>query len=234
MKKINFLLGGALIVNAINVNAAEIKSYISGKTNYSYFDSKTKLELTSSVAAPEYVNLGTIGLKQHGYKVATGLVRDALRVEIEFGSEDELVKELYLHNSPSQVRNIHASIKNQTTLLNLYYDVEFTKEIGAYLTLGYGFSHLKLNISYSSDNGDQIKYDPVLRSDEYKSIYQLGLGFSVKLSEKTTLDIGYRYYDLGNIDVSTEFILIPNKPAKAVSNIELKGSEFALGVRYNF
>jgi opacity protein-like surface antigen len=94
-----------------------------------------------------------------------------------------------------------------TLMANAYYDFDTGSDIRPYIMGGLGMAHV--NMSWTSDDEDVFAW-------------QLGAGLGFKVSENTTLDLGYRY--LKPSDFDTHYL----------GDGELECHNIMLGLRYEF
>ena len=128
------------------------------------------------------------------------------------------------------------NITSDSIIANAYFDLPFSWA-GVKPFVGGG-------IGYGRNKMDPIKwYDPtssgVLPGGSHSGvIWQLTVGADIVLAKKWTLEIGYKYMDLGKIkknagpDIAGQFNPPPNGTGSASGN--LRADELTIGFRYNF
>lgn len=69
-----------------------------------------------------------------------------------------------------------------------------------------------------------------------KFAWTLGAGVDLKLAERVTLDVGYRYLDLGKLNYDSGTLTGPgiSEPFGRASGAELQTHTFTMGLRYRF
>jgi opacity protein-like surface antigen len=84
-------------------------------------------------------------------------------------------------------------LKNTSVFLNGYYDINGLSDMFVpYVTAGFGPSHAWFEVE--DEDGKKKKYHGVTFA------YKVGLGSRVNVSESVTLDLSYRYAELGKFN----------------------------------
>jgi opacity protein-like surface antigen len=138
-----------------------------------------------------------------GGKIAAGAkIADIIRTEIEFGF-GESVKVNSINQLPQAAGlNVGSTGKTETTTLglNAYYDIEtgtqFTPYVGA--GLGWGHSHSTIT-GYNMANAGLTDSDVGGKFSDDNLIWNVGAGVSYALNDKASIDLSYRYTDLGKL-----------------------------------
>ena len=144
-----------------------------------------------------------------GVSFALGARFDSFRVEgeMKYTGGAEYTDSAYGYEL--EVTNSRFSI-----MLNGYYDFDLPNNFGVYVGAGFG---LGMN-SLSSDLTDSYGYTTSDKTKDTLFVYQLGFGVSYALTNKVTLDLGYKY---GGTSESEDEFTIENH-------------EISMGVRYEF
>ena len=113
-----------------------------------------------------------------------------LRVEVE-GRYRSPIETSYVDNDiPTTVRGTDL----WSTLANVWRDVYLTERLGVYAGGGLGVGGARSNVTTTDDNGDTETTSSPLTS----LAWQAGGGVTYLLSERVTLDLGYRYFALAD------------------------------------
>lgn len=203
-------MAGVASLMAVNAYAADVNPYVSGKFIYS--DVNTDITDSWSVGSAPGKDKSSFSDDVWGGSVAAGLRFDApagdVRTELELNLKSNVKK----HHSGNGYR-----IKNNSLMLNAYYDIDTNSKFVPYVGGGIGYARLKGTVD--SQRGRMSK-----SSTEFA--WMLGAGVAYNLDDNVAIDLGYRYSDFGKI--SKEYL--PGRNYKA----ELDANEVLLGVRYSF
>lgn len=118
-------------------------------------------------------------------------------------------------------------------MVNAYYDIghfdRFTPYVGG--GVGVAYNHAgAANLALNGINGGQIG-----SGNNTDFAWQLSAGTAVSLMQGLSLDIGYRYIDLGKAQTSDTFTAINGATASgARESVNLRGSELQAGLRLAF
>ena len=94
-------------------------------------------------------------------------------------------------NSEAVTDFTDGSFKSYSFMLNLYYDFMPYYWFTPYINGGIGFTRSKLGFHNSSvDTAYSLKEDAFT--------WSLGAGLSLKITNRMNLDVGYRYFDMGD------------------------------------
>ena len=136
------------------------------------------------------IRTGLSMLKNHIHKnawegsVAAGMQLNAFRTEFEY-----VYREGIKGNS---MGNDH-KINTMSMLLNGYYDIHMGSPLYPYINLSIGASKIKVNNVGVEKNND------------YKFSWGGGAGLAYDISQNVSIDLGYRFLDLGRQIKSNEF-----------------------------
>ncbi|MDR2337603.1 MAG: outer membrane beta-barrel protein [Deltaproteobacteria bacterium] len=168
-----------------------------------------------------------------GTKIAVGVstavpaIHGAIRTELEFGLnsdyKDKNVDTSYVDDGyPS------FTVESKTFLFNVYYDFTNCSKFTPYIGAGLGLAHTTLDMNYFGDDGGNDWYAGGSKTNN-KFAWQVGTGVAYNITDKTALDLGYRFTDLGEISADAD----RNSNPGAVK-ADLKSHEILLGLRYTF
>lgn len=127
--------------------------------------------------------------------------------------------------------NRSQKIKSLTLMINGYYDIEASDSITPYITAGVGVAR--------NNAGTLVSNSPGLLNATYNSktstnlAWQIGAGTAFRLSDNTSLDIGYKYVNLGKIKTGAG-VLTPGKFNMTAAKTKLRAQEITAGIRFDF
>jgi opacity protein-like surface antigen len=200
MKKILLLAGVACLLSA---NAdAKVNQYVSGKLSYDFNRVKIK-DHNYDAAAFTRVKANK---ELFGTHVAYGIRAGYVRAEIEANLSRD-IKRNWLAEGLD-----HFRLYKQSYMANVYFDYLTCTPWTPYVGAGLGISHLK------ADNGDVAKSVNNLA-------WQVMGGLAYDVTSNWTLDLGYRYADLGRIRKNY---------GNGVTKVTARDHEIMFGARYNF
>ncbi len=111
---------------------------------------------------------------------------------------------------------------NSTTLLlNAYYDFHNSTDFTPYVGGGIGMAFNYLGVDYHDRNGDANSFDDRVTN----FAWQIGAGVAYSFNENMSVDVSYRYLDLGHTEVS-----------QGNRNVSIRpyNHEFGVGLRFGF
>ena len=205
MKKFLLLAGVACLLSA-NAQAG-VSQYVSGKLSYDFNKVKMKTggEGMDSVAHAK-LNKVLVGSTHVAYGVRAGYVRG----EIELNNSRD-VKRNWVKDEGINLE--HFRLYKHSFMANAYFDYLTCTPWTPYVGAGLGVSYLK------ADNGNFAK-----------SVYTLGWqvmgGVTYDINSNWTLDLGYRYADLGRVR--------GHFGKESVTKVSARDHEILFGVRYEF
>jgi opacity protein-like surface antigen len=125
---------------------------------------------------------------------------------------------------------LHTSVTTTTLMFNGYYDIARFDRFTPYVGAGVGLAYNKTGGVSFTDNAALVN---VIEGDSRWSLaWSLMAGVGVQLTERTTLDIGYRYLDMGKAESG----IIDNigfvNPKVRID--DLAAHEFKVGLRFAF
>jgi len=90
---------------------------------------------------------------------------------------------------------ISQKVKIYSVLLNGYYDLNIHKVIKPYLIVGMGYSHNNSSSAIPTTDGDIDDELPGTKKNNF--VWNIGIGTKFILNDRFSLDVSYRYIDLG-------------------------------------
>ena len=100
---------------------------------------------------------------------------------------------------------------SKSYMANIYWDLSPYTMFTPYVSAGLGITSLEYTFKGNDANGTHVKYD------EDNFTWSVGGGLSAQVTSRFNIDLGYRYYDMGELE------------SGAVHNHEVYG-----GLRYTF
>ena len=138
---------------------------------------------------------------------ALGYRYEWFRTELEFVWRDYIKNTSYVGEAPSY----ETKLKTYSYMWNFYWDILPYHWLSPYVNVGIGLTKIKYN------SEDVVSGKIRNHFDTTKFTMAAGGGFTVKLTNRWNVDLGYRYYDMGSL-----------------RNADLNAQEFYAGVRYIF
>ena len=210
MKKTLLLATIATSIFALNANAMDFNPYVSAKLKYAVMDNSVDGTYKNNESGYEYkwdvddnVFGGSIALG-----VFTPLENGAFRTEVEYTKNAEAEK--------TNFSIIKAKAETQAVLANLYYDINTGSKLTPYIGAGIGGAKVKFSVEDESE-------------DKTTFAWQIGAGIAYALTDKLSLDMGYRFIHYGDFTQDEELF-----DEYEHDKFESKAHEIHLGLRYNF
>jgi opacity protein-like surface antigen len=167
-----FLLGGGLVAGYTQADGLEKSGPVPGKVNSS--------DINDTVA---------------GLSLAAGYARGPLRAEIEYVWRYRFDIDVNLGDRANLPR-YKSDVRTQTLMLNLYWDFYNRSRFTPYLGAGAGYVHNE------ADSEERLHGSGVHdSSSEDGDTWALMAGVGFDLSKRWQMDVGYRYQDLGRIEI---------------------------------
>ena len=205
MKKFLLLAGVACLFSASS--QAEVSQYVSGKLSYDFNKVKAKVggEGLNEVAHIK-LNKVLVGSTHVAYGVRAGYVRG----EVELNNSRD-VKRNWVEDEGVGIG--HFRLYKHSFMANAYFDYLTCTPWTPYVGAGLGTAYLKYHFNPS----------------DHKSVYNLAWqvmgGVTYDINSNWTLDLGYRYADLGRVRKAMD---------GRVAKVSARDHEILFGVRYEF
>lgn len=127
---------------------------------------------------------------------------------------------------------------------NLYLDIPASKSFVPYITGGIGVAHNTAKIKENGSGGSKLKEKTKgdKSKNKYNFVWQVGAGFNIPLNDKTKLNFGYKYQQIG-LDQKFEYksaqgqsgALSNANTNKEPLNVKAKGAHIAqIGLQFDF
>lgn len=105
----------------------------------------------------------------------------------------------------------NSEFSSKSYMANIYWDLSPYTMFTPYISAGLGITSLEYTFRMNDSYGNTVKYE------EDNFTWSVGGGLSAQVTTRFNIDLGYRYYDMGELD------------SGAVHNHEVYG-----GIRYTF
>ncbi|MEQ1698314.1 MAG: acyloxyacyl hydrolase [Hyphomicrobiaceae bacterium] len=125
---------------------------------------------------------------------------------------------------------LHTSVRTTTFMLNAYKDLGNFGGFTPYLGAGIGAAYHKLDDVYFTGNANLT--NRIHGDNDLAFAWSLMAGVGYQISDRATLDVGYRYIDMGKI--SSQRSDTGGGVNPAVHFDDLTAHEVKVGLRYNF
>ncbi|HCJ7369202.1 TPA: porin family protein [Enterobacter hormaechei subsp. xiangfangensis] len=122
----------------------------------------------------------------------------------------------------------HHKVEAQRLMLNVYRDYQLGYNISVYGTLGLGIAKVE---SSGWQGNTSREYASATQNN---LAYSLGAGISYTPIERVSVDLGYRYVDMGKIESGYNSFVNARGLKDEQMKARLVSSEVVLGVRYLF
>jgi len=195
-----FIILATLYFSSISAALAECDGfYLAGRAGYAEYE----LEDDRSGISNSYGNY-VVDKKRFMASGAVGYRYKHFRGELEY---------VWRKNNSGNISDISkVTFKSQSYMFVVYYDFFPYSWFTPFVNAGVGYSRHKL----------VIKIPSVGASNEMKDTnftWSLGAGISAKVTNRLNVDVGYRYYDMGDLD-------------KFYGKTSLTDQEVYVGLRY--
>lgn len=205
---------------------AQANAYVSLKASHNQiktdnFDYDAALGAKWAVGAQVY---------EHGFA--------SLRTELEYGDTSASYSEFSGKDNgdPHSNEDRAGQLDSRTLFMNLYLDFKTGTIFTPYVMAGAGVSYAAMDYNFKSG-----RYSiPETRVSDWKFGWAVGAGLGAKLTDHWTLDLAYRYSDLGRFCSDAGLYLddYSNTSTWRVKEESMKydltSHEVTLGVRYTF
>ena len=123
-----------------------------------------------------------------------------VRAELEYAAFSSAEKRGQ-GTEPGYSWNVSQKNRVQTLFVNAYYDFAGSSRFTPYVGAGLGAEFIKAKAGYNDSTGYS---DSIASGTRTNFAWNLGLGFGYRLSERVTLDAGYRFVSLGKVSTKWE------------------------------
>ena len=131
---------------------------------------------------------------------------------------------------PAFVDPLHTSVTTTTLMFNGYYDIMRLDRFTPYVGAGVGLAYNKTgSVSFT---GNPALVNTIEGDNRWSLAWSLMAGVGIQLTERTTLDIGYRYLDMGKAE--SGIIDSAGFANPKVRIDDLAAHEFKVGLRFAF
>jgi len=119
-------------------------------------------------------------------------LREGWRLEGEYTLPGNSTFKSYWAPFNANVNSLHT--RSQRLMLNGYKDIPITPWLSFYSMAGVGVARIDANGTQANDTRRFASHR------QYNLAYSVGLGLDAKVSDETTLGVGYRYVGMGNVE----------------------------------
>jgi opacity protein-like surface antigen len=233
------LYGGSIKDAPVVVVSSPGPCYIRGDVGYSWSrepDAKwTVTDLTGTFVTDSVtgVNIGNAWLVEGG--VGCGSGPRGIRGEFMIGYHgkrniDGIPGPWNPATTPPTADPLHTSVESTTLMFNGYYDIARLDRFTPYVGAGVGLAYNKLGgVSFT---GNPALTNVIEGDSKWSLAWSLMAGVGIQITERTTLDIGYRYLDMGKAESGTLDNLGFTNPKVRID--DLAAHEFKIGLRFAF
>lgn len=177
-KKISFILLSAILILNAKVSYAECDGfYLAGRVG------QAKIEVEDARGLDESPSDGVINKKRLLVSGAVGYRYEHWRAELEYIWRKK--------NEKNVTEFSKVNFKSQSYMFVVYYDFFPYTWFTPFVNAGIGYSNNKLTIKNNS-------VDTTLNVKANSFTWSLGAGISAKITNRLNMDVGYRYYDMGD------------------------------------
>ena len=196
VKRIFFLVALAMVIVPSFACASGSGVYLAPKFSFSVQHTRGTLDLHTSTWGPRRVfGAGAGGALALGYDFAPKF-DVPVRLELEYGASDHISKtasiKVFRRRFP-----FRAKIGVQTLLFNTYVDIPNSTAFTPYIGVGAGMAFL-------TTKGSGMGLSTCCT--ETVPAGQVGLGLSYAFNDNVSVDMGYRFVLMGNMDTSCDSI----------------------------
>ena len=166
--------------------------------------------------SPKLKFMGGAGL---GYHLSDNIMADLTLQQTDIQAEHNL------ENS-----SLTAKYENLVTFANAYFDLGKLYDLEPYVTVGAGMANVKPKFYWHDTEAGSAD-----KESKANFAWNIGTGIKKHLSVNTTIDVGYRFLDLGSIkhaETSPPELQLPK--SKKNFNSKLNAHIFQIGIAYNF
>lgn len=232
MKKYAFAIMTAAALSTPAITATAEPLYVGFSAGLSLVNN-SNIEVDSAASITTKWNDALEYKNGYALEGAVGTSEGMLRGEIAVGYQSNDVDKM-LGSDMATLENVTQDVLEQwglsadidnlamkasaiTVTYNLYADYEMNGLFTPYLMGGLGAAFLDMEVSFT-DNG--VKYESSY--DKTAFAWQLGAGVGIKVTNNVDIDLGYRYFNTGNVELGDD------------AKLSFGGSKVMLGMRYNF
>jgi outer membrane immunogenic protein len=218
---VGFLLSLVFVLFAYSSAVAESGYYLGFKTGASIQDytdvSFVNPRITTGVAKDNDTDTTALISFQLGKTLSS-----STRVEVEYAkTTDTATFDRYYNNFPTTLQQI--KVDSERLMFNGYYNLKEMKMATVYLSAGVG-------IAFNDTDATQGTSSEFNEETSTSVAWSLGAGLSRVIAEGWSMDVGYRYVDLGEADTGmSEF-----SPFDEHFEGELDTHEVIVGIRSSF
>lgn len=122
----------------------------------------------------------------------------------------------------------HHKIRSQRLMVNAYRDVPLNAQFSVYATAGLGLARLQSSGWQGNPNRQYVD------GSDNNLAYAVGFGVTYSPAQKVSIDLGYRYTDMGKARSGANNFTNVRGLRDEQMRAKLTSSEISVGVRYSF
>ena len=177
-----------------------------------------------------WVGAGAVGCGTAGDRGLRGELELASRGRKNFKADITSIPVPPADPAPFNADPAHTSVKNYTAMVNAYYDLGNHGGFVPYVGAGVGLSYNQMSNVYFTGPG--AFFNEVIGANQLSLAWALMAGVEYKFSSRASIDVGYRYIDMGS--VHSDHGDTGNNWNPRFKLDELADHELMVGVRYKF
>lgn len=156
-----------------------------------------------------------------------------IRMEFEYvyhgeGKFDSGNSVIY-NNTATHIASQSFDIKAHTFMINGFYDIDLGAIVTPYVGGGLGLAYLSSDYSSKSHRSDQDTVHVKTSNNDWSFAWNLGAGASFAIDDQVALDVGYRYYDMGDAEPG----MINASGYRGSPKVDLTSHELSVGLRFS-
>lgn len=125
-----------------------------------------------------------------------------------------------------------SNIESVDGLLNVYYDIGKFGILTPYVGAGAGFAYNNFETATISYAGSDV--GTIAAHSRTNFAWQVGLGSAIDVAPNTSIDVGYRYLDMGRITTADHANIVGFSFTGVMTQADLRAHELQVGLRYRF
>lgn len=133
------------------------------------------------------------------------------------------------NNTKTQIASQSFKIKAHSFMVNGFYDIDLGAIATPYVGGGLGLAYLKSDYSSKSHVSGEESVHVKTSNNDWSFAWNLGAGVSFAINDLTALDVGYRYYDLGEAEPGS----VNTSGYRGSPKIDMTSHELSVGLRFS-
>lgn len=222
-KKILFKM--SLLLSVANSEAANSTEGYYASTRYLYSQQYASEQDTSSRPGVEQFVDGENKNRTNGASLAAGYqYGNGWRTEGEYTFREK--NEFTSGSTAFPTSYNHMKLNIERLMINIYRDYDLGYRISLYVSSGVGIARVK------ADGWQGINTRQYAESTQNNLVYSLGAGLSYSPVDRLSIDVGYRYLDIGKVESGYNNFNNARGLKDEQMKAQLTSSEVVIGARY--